>query len=150
VAEGTIADALAGIYADLEALRDAALPELHVYPMWRPDLALPAVWLWLAEGTVPRPRPDTCTVRHVDRVVVTVGVDPSALIGDDALRLATYIAEIRAGLDPAIYARRPWTCHEASWASGSRLVQDQLGDAQILCAELPIEVTTDRTVNTAP
>jgi hypothetical protein len=150
MAEGTIADALAGIYDDVVASRTAAAPELHVYPLWQPDMALPAVWFWLAEGTVVRPRPDTCTVRQIDRLVVTVGVDPSALITLDARRLIDYVAALRPALDPAVYARRPWGCHEAAWASGSRFVSDQLGDAQILCAELPIEVTTDRTVNTAP
>lgn len=148
---GSLPDAHRALYEALVAVRDAKAPFLNVYDLWRPDMALPAVWMWVAPGTVPRPRPDTCTVRNVDRIVVSVGVDPAAVVTDDARRLLDLVQIIREGLDPILYASRPLDGQqEAAWGSGAQTVQDQLGDAPVLTFELPIEVTLDRTVNPAP
>lgn len=147
---GSLPDAHRALFVALEAMRDAEAPELHVYDLWRPDMDLPAVWMWMAPGTAPRPRPDVCTVRQVDRLVVTIGVDPAAIVTDDARRLLDYVQLVRVALDPVIYASRPLDGQqEAFWASGQQLVQDRLGEALITCAELPVEVTLDRTVNPA-
>lgn len=147
---GSLPDTWAALTTALETYRDAQAPELHVYDLWRPDMALPAVWLWMAPGTVPD-RPDTCTVRQVDRIVVTIGVDPAATVTEDARRLIDYLQAVREALDPVLYAARPLDGQQrARWASGQQIVLDRLGDAQITCAELPVEITLDRTVQPVP
>lgn len=149
MARGSLPDAHRALVAALEAARDAVAPELHVYDLWRPDMALPAIWTWMAPGTV-SPRPDVCTVRMTDRVVVTIGVDPMALVTDDARRLIDYVQVVREALDPVIYppdGTGPLGGQSrAAWANGQQFVQDTLGDVQIICAELPVEVVLDRTV----
>lgn len=151
MAKGSLPDAHAALIAALEASRDALAPELHVYDLWRPDMALPAVWTWMAPGSVPSQRKDNCTATHVDRIVVVVGVDPAALVTDDARRLIDYVQLLREALDPVLYAPRPLGGQtRAVWGSGQQFVTDQLGDAHVLCAELPVEITLDRHVNPAP
>jgi hypothetical protein len=150
---GSLPDAHAAIVAALTAWRDAEATEVHVYDLWRPDMAFPAVWTWMAPGTVPTPRPDTCTVRQVDRIVVVIGVDPAATITEDVRSLLGYVQAVREALDPVLYPGGiplGGAATRAGWASGQQFVVDTIGDAQITEAELPIEVTLDRTVNPGP
>lgn len=153
MAKGSLPDAHRALVVALEAMRDAHAPELHVYDLWRPDLALPAVWTWFAPGTAER-RPDNCTVRQVDRIVVVIGVLPAARIDEDVRGLVDYVQLAREALDPVIY---PMTGPgpldgqtRAAWAAGQQFVVDRMGDATITCAELPVEVTIDRTVIPGP
>lgn len=156
MARGNILDAHASLHASIEEIRDAAAPELHVYPLWRADMAFPAVWQWLAPGTTPKPRRSPCEVRQIDRLVVCVGVDPSATVTDDAFALMRYLQILREGLDRVLYGTpgdgsRPLADQtRAEWGDGHQMVQLQQGDALILTIELPVEVTIDRDVITDP
>lgn len=150
MARGSLPDAHRALVDALKAMRDADAPELHVYDLWRPDMALPGVWIWLAPGTA-NPKPNVCTVSQVDRFVVIVGVDPAATIDDDARRLLDYVQLVREALDPVLYGDTPLDGQKAAaWASGHQLALDKLGDVQVTTAELPIDVTMERTVNPAP
>lgn len=149
MAQGNILDAHAALHAALQAIRDERAPELHVFPLWRADMTFPAVWQWLAPGTTPKPRGNLCEVRQIDRLVAIVGVDPSATTTDDAFALMRYLQILREGLDPVLYADRPLDEQtRAEYGDGHQLVQMQQGDALILCAEIPIEITIDRRVVT--
>lgn len=149
MARGSLPDAHQALFRALQAVRDTSAPELHVYDLWRPDMALPAIWMWMAPGSVPR-RPDLCTVRNVDVLVISIGVDPAAIVTDDARRLLDYVQLVREGIDPIVYAARPLDGqHQAEWAAGQQTVQDELGGVPILTAELPVAITLDRTVNPA-
>jgi hypothetical protein len=148
--KGSLTDAHAELFAALEAIRDEHAPELNVYDLWRPDMALPAVWTWLAPGTVPKRTKGTCVVTWEDRIVVTVGVDPQARIDQDARRLFDYVQLLREHLTPVLYAPRSLGDQSfAGWASGQQLVQDVLGGAQITAAELPVALTLDLTFRPA-
>jgi hypothetical protein len=133
-------DGLEAAYLDVQA----AAPELHVYRWWRPDVALPALYTWIAPGSTERP--DTCTVRDLLRVTPSIAVDPTDTIANDAYTLEALIDAARDALDPHVYAARPFGQQRAK-RLGISVASDRFGDAPVLVAELPIEVTLDRRVN---
>jgi hypothetical protein len=137
----------AALHAAVVAMRDTHAPELHVYDLWRPDLALPAAYWWLGEGGLPE-RPDDCTVVQPIRFVLCIAVDPATTVAEDARRLLDYVQLAWDALDPVIYAARLAGAgpNRARWAAGLQLVQDTIGGAPVTVAELPVEVPIRRTV----
>jgi len=128
----------------LVELESTIHPTLHVYRWWRPDMALPAIWNWLTPGDVERP--DNCRVRDLLRITVTIGVDPTAIAGEgDMLELEVYADLALPVFDAAIYGPDPLGQRQ-SRRRGFQTVTDRLGDAPILCLELPLEVNLDRTL----
>jgi hypothetical protein len=123
-------------------------PSLHVYRWWRPDMALPALWNWLTPGDIERP--DSCRVRDLLRVTVTIGVDPTAIAGEgDMLELEAYAELALEVLDPVVYGRAPFGQREAR-RRGFQTVADRLGDTPILALEIPLEVYLDRSIVPVP
>lgn len=141
---GSLASTMARLWT-LETAIQAAAQELggtlHIYRWWRPDMELPALWNWLtpgdvkAEGLVP-----SCRTVDVLRITVSIGVNPTAVPGEgDMADLAVYFDLARPILDAELYSRHPLGQRLAR-RRGAQTVVDQVGAAQIIALELPIEV----------
>lgn len=124
---------------------EAAIHEsLHVYPWWRPDVTLPAVYNWLTPAGTERV--DSCTIRDVLRLTVTVAVEPTAVMGGgDMLSLAAYIDLTRGALNGLLNQREPLGQSEVR-RQGFRTVSDDWGGGVVLLGEFPIEVDLDLSV----
>jgi hypothetical protein len=125
---------------------------LNVYRWWRPDMLLPAVWLWMTPGDVEGPagagEAGLCRVRGWARVTMSIGVDPTATPGaGEMLELEEYADLALPLVYAAVYSRNPLGQREAR-ARGFQTVADELGGASILTLELPVEVALD--VNAVP
>lgn len=135
---------------ELVALEGTFHPTLNVYRWWRPDMALPAVWNWLTPGDVEPVGVPACKVRDLMRITVSIGVDPTAVMGEgDMLELEAYADLATPLLNAAIYERNPLGVREAH-RRGGQTVADELAGVPILALELPIEVYLDRVVQPTP
>jgi hypothetical protein len=134
----------------LSALLAGVHPSLNVYRWWRPDMALPAVWLWMTPGDVRTDGVPVCRTVDVLRITVSVGVDPTAVAGEgDMLEIEAYVDLVLQVLDPELYGRHPLGQRLAR-RRGFQTVADRLGDASILALELPIEVELHHDVQPTP
>lgn len=130
----------------LEQLATTIHESLNVYRWWRPDMALPALWHWMTPGDVEAVGAPACRVDDLLRITVTIGVDPQAVAGaGEMLELEEYVDLARDVYNAALYARNPLGQREAK-RRGMQTVSDRLGDASILCLELPLEVKLHRPV----
>lgn len=118
---------------------------LDVYRWWRPDMKLPAVWHWMTPGDVEAVGVPACRVDDLVRVTVTIGVNPRTHVAGDMLEIEAYADLARDVYNAALYARNPLGQRMAK-RRGMQTVADKLGDASILCLELPLEVTLQRPV----
>jgi hypothetical protein len=132
---------LKAVVDELVAVESTIHPTLHVYRWWRPDMALPAVWNWMTPGEVRRRT--NCPPDDVIRLTMSLGVDPTAIAGEgDMLELEAYFDLAVPVLNQALYERRPFNGVAKNAARlGSQTVTDRLGDAVVLCLEVPLEIT---------
>lgn len=134
----------------LWALEATIHPTLNVYRWWRADMALPALWNWLTPGDVRTDGVPVCRTVDTLRLTITLAVDPTAVAGEgDMEELAVYFDLARPILDAELYSRYPLGQRLAR-RRGAQTVADRLGDASILCLELPIEVELHNAVQTTP
>lgn len=149
-AEGSLPAAHRSLVAHLKACRDSHAPELHVYDLWRGDMKLPAIWTWIAPGTVGGFK-DQCRVEVTHRVVIVVAVNPAARLDQDARRLLDYAEILQRHFDRVLYGTAGASrasglerAKSAAWSTGAQLTLDKLGSVDVTCYELPIDVTLSR------
>lgn len=122
-------------------------PTLNVYRWWQPDMALPALWNWMTPGDVEGPRGvsggEPCDVRGWSRIVVTIAVDPTAVMGGgDMLEVEAYFDFALPKLAAVTYGRNPFGQRLARMA-GWQTVADRLGEVSTLNLEIPLEIALD-------
>lgn len=137
---GSLTTVIDELYAIAEQLQ-AAVPELHIYRWWRPDMALPAVYHWITPSS--REDPDQCVERDVLRITTSIAVDPYSTVAEDMQAIERYV-DVALDLYTAAFKQpRPLQQTRAD-RTGMQTVADTLGDASILVLELPLVVWLDR------
>lgn len=130
----------------IEAAMTRVHPTLHVYRYWRPDMTLPALWKWLTPSDAELVGAPVCKTIDTLNITLTIGVQPQAVAGEgDALELEVYGDLLIDAINAELASRYPFGQREAK-RRGVQTVSDRLGDASILCLELPLEVKLHRPV----
>lgn len=139
---------LAAVMDRLEELGGTVHPTLNVYRWWRPDMALPALFHWMTPGDVERPDVPVCRLRVLERITVSIAINPSAVAGEgDMLDLEVYHDLAMPIYGAELYGRNPLGQREARMR-GPLTIADDLAGASILTLEIPLEVYVDIIVPT--